>query len=217
MSDNKQDNNHEIEQSNELEQDNTPLDDKAEQDGSDKIKSEIDLRFKDALHRPIATVEVEYLKNQMPFLQLINIEFEESNMHEPRLITARSGWVIHDYEEAITSSPGEMLWSTTKKELDKAEKGDADGGDEGGGTVINQAYETVVQMIEIAKELGWKGISIVDGHRLMEWAAWHLGNEANLAVHGFEPTAEEEKKSKRIKRSEAETDYIRHTRSKGNR
>ena len=197
---------------------NSKNDSDKEQDSktnAEKVKSEIDLHFRNALHRPIASVEVEYLKNQMPFLQLINIEFDEDNMHEPRLIKARSGWIIHDYQEALSSSPGEKLWSTTRKALDAEEQDQ--GGDEGGGTIINQAYETAIQMIEIAQELGWLGISIVDGHRVMQMAAWIAATEANIAKHGFEPTAEEEKKIKRILRGEAEVDYIRQVRSRRNR
>lgn len=165
------------------------------------LQQHIDL----ALSRAVKPEEVEYVLAQMPHLQMINLEFNEDELSEPRLITAKTGWIIQDYQEAICSSPGHQLWKSSF--ADGAE--DDDG--ESGGTVVYKSFNTAVAMVQLAQELGWIGISIVDGDAIMKWAAWVEAENLGLAVHGFEPTAEEKRKRKLLDRSESEIRNLRHS------
>ena len=153
-----------------------------------------------ALAREVKPEEIEYVKAQMPFLQIINIEFDEAKLSEPRLVNSNKGWVMHDYDQAISSSPGEDMWNNAHPEDD----------DEGGdGTVVDKSFNTAIAMVQLAEELGWLGISVMDGTTIMKWAAWLEAEKLGLAVHGFEPTEQEIKKLERIGRSEADIRTLR--------
>ena len=158
----------------------------------DILDQELEHHFENAVTRPIKPEEIEYVISQMPYLEMINLEFDEDKLVEPRLITAKTGWVIQDLQEAICSSPGDKMWSSSFADEDD---------DEGGGTIIYKSFNTAVEMVRLAEDLGWIGISVVGGNQIMKWAAWLEAENLGLAVHGFEPTSEDKKKLKRLGRS----------------
>ena len=86
----------------------------------------------------------------------------------------------------MSSSPGHLLFNTTFKH---PKNKDEDGGDSGGGigTLVKQAWDTAEQMVEIAKNHGWKSISIADGHPLMMRAVWIAAEKNNIELTGFTP------------------------------
>lgn len=47
-------------------------------------------------------------------------------------------------------------------------------------------------MIELAKELGWNGVQIVDGHPDMQRAAWVEACRIGVRLDGFKPDVEAE-------------------------
>ena len=59
-------------------------------------------------------------------------------------------------------------------------------------------------MVQLAQELGWIGISVLGGDNIMKWAAWLEAENLGLAVHGFEPSAEDKKRRQRLGRTPAE-------------
>lgn len=146
--------------------------------------------------------DIQFLLNRYPFLQLISTAANFSGGVEVEFHTAESGWVIQDYGDALSSSPGEYLYGYG----DPYKKEEDDEGGEGGnaefpagkGTIINQAVMTAQEMIALALVKGWPGVSIVSGAPLMQWAAWMAASEYNLSLEGFEPSKLDEAKRKRV-------------------
>lgn len=56
---------------------------------------------------------IEYLINLYPFLQIVSTNAVFLDEIVPSFITAKSNWVIHDYGEAMSSSPGNLLYSSS--------------------------------------------------------------------------------------------------------
>lgn len=160
---------------------------------------------------PLKHEDILYLINRYPFLQIISTEPSFKVDIEPKFIKANSGWLIHDYGDAMSSSPGELLYGnysiplkTLQKKAEEDEGGESGAGEFGKGTILNQAFLTAQEMIAIAIEKGWPGIDLVDGTELMKWAAWMAAEDKNLTLSGFEPTQEDKEKRARIRKYLAE-------------
>lgn len=158
---------------------------------------------------PIKREDVLYLLNRYPFLQIISTEPAFDTEMEPKFVQANSGWTIHDYGDAMSASPGELLYSDYSQQLKTLEKKEDEDEGEGGkggrgvigkGTIINQAFMTAQQMIAIAIEKGWPGVELVDGTELMKWAAWMAAEDNNLTLTGFEPSEADRERRVRIRK-----------------
>jgi hypothetical protein len=154
---------------------------------------------------PIKHEDVLYLLSRYPFLQIMSSSASFPEEIHPKFITANSGWVIHDYGDAMSSSPGDLMFGNYSIGLG-GESEETEGGGEGSssfsagkGTIVNQAFMTAQQMIEIAIAKGWPGVEIVNGSPLMQWAAWMAAEDRNLAVTGFEPSEKDKERRKRIR------------------
>lgn len=66
------------------------------------------------------------------------------------------------------------------------------------GTIVKQAFDSVVEMIGLAQEQGWAGVMIVDGHPDMQRAAWVEGCRVGMRIDGYTPDIEAEKQRRRI-------------------
>lgn len=158
--------------------------------------------------RPVKHEDVFYLVNRYPFLQMISSNPSFEGEMQVKLHTAKSGWVIHDYGDAMSSSPGELLfgnYSVEKKEED--EGGEGSGTTDlsaGKGTVYNQAVMTAQEMIELAIQKGWPGVEIIDGTELMKWGAWMAAEDNKFSLGGYEPTAADKRKRERLRRTSSE-------------
>jgi hypothetical protein len=149
-------------------------------------------------NRPVSHQEVEYLLGIYPYLQMISSEAVWEEEIIPRFKTASSGWVIHDYGQAMSTSPGKYLFGPGNPELREEEE---EGGSETGtGTIITQSYITAEAMIEFAMEKGWPGVEVVAGTPFMQWAAWMAAQDRGYKLVGYEPTEKEKKKRERILR-----------------
>ena len=159
--------------------------------------------------RPVSDKEYKYLKQRYPFLQIIDNREDRSEDIDLSIITADTQWKILDYGHALSSSPGELMFI---REIADDDDDDGDGGIrnkfKGHGTIVKQAFDTATQMVRIAAERGWPSVFLVDGHRLMLWAAWVESIEQGMRSFGFHPTEEEEKKRERIKRDSSEIEKI---------
>ncbi|MCK4609192.1 MAG: hypothetical protein KAT71_06910 [Gammaproteobacteria bacterium] len=175
----------------------------------------------DMVFRPVTHSDIAYLQQKFPFLQMINGNawFEDEII--PKFITAeKSGWVVHDYGDAMSVSPGQFLYTgwddkalltDLTKESATTEDDDDEGGDEGGsssgtdeplytgkGSIIKQMFDTAQAMVDFAIQKGWEGIEIIDGTHTMQWAAWVAAQEKDFLLDGFEPDEEDEKRARRI-------------------
>jgi hypothetical protein len=164
------------------------------------------------IFRPISHQDLVYLLNMHPFIQVINPDglFEGSLI--PEVSESVSGWKIIRYgNDAICSSPGEYIFSSwddgafLKSIMGKGKNGESDdgGGDvfgPGKGTIIKQTHDTVVDIINIVINIGWKGIELVDGTPLMERMLWLLCEEKELNLKGYNPDEEAKEKAERERR-----------------
>lgn len=158
--------------------------------------------------RRISASDVVYLLDQCPFLQISDVALPSSNEIQPlKIIQAKSRWKIHDYGNALSSSPGELLYGYFRRQTGKDEKGGEGGIGEaapGVGTIINQAVITAFEMVELAKQYGWSGIQLIDGHPRMAWAAWMQALDSGIELEGYTPTAQDYAKRQRIRASFSE-------------
>jgi hypothetical protein len=181
------------------------------------------------LFRNITPENIQYLLSLYPFLQIVNTEAMFIGEVTPKFIQAKSGWIIHDYNEAMSSSLGNFLYSaceyrplpfekrykqgSSKKDSseDKTGGGKAggDGGDTGtgegelkpgNGTIVQQAFTTAQEMVDLAHQKNWAGINIVSGAPIMKWAAWVAAESYGMAVVGFEPDKQALLKRQRLRR-----------------
>lgn len=153
--------------------------------------------------------DILYLLDRCPFLQIVSTDDKAAKPFE--IIRAPSGWDVHSYGEALSSSPGRLLFADHQdfKRILK-EEGDEGGSQTGGrGTIYQQAFDTAVFMVALAKKLGWPAIYIVDGHPRMQWAAWFAATENGLEIGGFTPTEEDYKKRDRVKLSDRDIQFLK--------
>lgn len=151
----------------------------------------------------ITPEELLYLLDHAPYLQMVSTGTGSPTLPEPELITARSGWTIHHYGDAMSSSPGALLFSGGYFPIHDDEDGRGASGD-GRGTIRKQAFDTAADMIALAKRMGWSGVHVVDGHPSMEWAAWMAAQDQGMSLAGYTPSEKDMKKRERVKRSEME-------------
>jgi len=173
-------------------------------DASEKLGVDIDVM------REITPEEILYLLDHCPFLQIVNLEVGLGN-EEVSLVKADSGWVIHDYGDALSSSPGRLLFGggyILSGDEDE-EGGGGSGLVEGKGTVHKQAFDTAMQMVEIAHRHGWPGFHTIDGHPMMMRAAWIMAGKLGLQVTGFEPSVHDEQVRERFDLSETEIEALK--------
>jgi hypothetical protein len=161
------------------------------QQAADKLN--IDIKWA----RGISPEDLLYLLDQCPFLQILDTAPEIKSEPDPvKFIKSESGWTIHNYGDAMSSSPGKLLFGGYYQRVNQDEDDEGGGGFaqgsgeyiQGKGTIRGQAYVTAAEMIDQAKALGWSGIKIVDGHPWMMRRAWLQANKQGLPVEGFAPT-----------------------------
>jgi len=179
-----------------VEKDNDELEQQI-QETAKKLNVDIDVL------REITPEEIQYLLDHCPFLQIVGPEMELAP-EKVKIVQSESGWDIHDYGDAIASSPGRLLIGGGNFRIYFGDEDDEDGGsggeiiNPGKGTIRNQAFVTASEMVLMGQEHGWDVITIVDGHPLMKRAAWIKATEEGMTVDGFEPTEEDEKIRQRI-------------------
>lgn len=134
--------------------------------------------------RGISAEEIRYLVDRCPFVQIVCPD-ENLAPQEVEILKAKTDWPIHFYGDAMSSSPGPLIFNTMHKKKDY--EGDFEQSGGGKGTLIKQAWDTAEQMVEIAKKHGWTSIHIADGHPLMMRAIWIHAEKLALPLTGFTP------------------------------
>ena len=176
------------------------------QEASEKLNVDIDWA------RSISVEEILYLLDHCPFLQIVDTKaaLEDQKLE---LVEADSGWVIHNYGDAISSSPGGLLYGGGYFRILFGDEEDDEGGsgivNPGKGTIVKQAFDTAVQMVVMAHQKGWSGIQIVDGHPLMQRAAWIKASQLNMTVEDFTPDQHDLAVRDRVELSENEFEVLR--------
>ena len=150
--------------------------------------------------RDVRTTDILWLAKQWQFLQVVDSSGNQKALEKPQLIEAKSGWTIINYGDAMATSPGKWIFRGGYFQLTD----NMDDTDEGGivnpgkGTIVKQAFDSAAEMIQLAKELGWSGVQIVDGHPDMQRAAWVEACRIGVKLDGYVPDVEAEKQRRRI-------------------
>jgi hypothetical protein len=76
------------------------------------------------------------------------------------------------------------------------------------GTIVKQAVDTAAEMVFLAMQKKWPGITVLEGHERMKWAAWVMANDHEYPMQGYQPTDADVAKQERLRRSRAEIDDI---------
>ena len=159
--------------------------------------------------RDIKIQDLYYLLSKWPFLQIANAELRLADLQpEVQFVEAGSGWLIHDYGDALSSSPGRFLLGNLFAEDEEGE-GDPVLDKAGVGTIVNQAFVTATQMVEIAKQQGWQAVQFIDGHPLMARAAWIQAEHLGMKMTNFEPSKDDIRVQSRVDMSTSELDVLR--------
>lgn len=138
------------------------------------------------------------------------------------VFTAETGWEVHDFTEAMSTSPGDLILqhntlsfaadgSLIEDDDEGSTTGDEDPTKRGKGTLFLQAYLTAQQLVKQAAERGWGGVIIANGDSYMQRSAWMACEDNGLAYGGFKPSDEDWKHYDRVIRSGTEIDAVRAT------
>lgn len=157
--------------------------------------------------RPVTPSDVAYLVSRCPYIQILNIDATFENYTSVHFVTAKSGWIIQDLDDGLCSALGGFLFGGTESfniptEIDNellTKYVNA-----GKGTIINQAFDTAHEMVELIKDRWKGGIEIIAGTELMKWAIWVVAEEYKLKLIGYDATAEDKKKRDRLNRLAAQ-------------
>lgn len=183
------------------------------QDFMDKEESSPELEKADALIQSLGRLgmnsldllrvtesDVLYMMNQMQFLQVVESTGAKAPLDEPELLTADSGWTVHHYGDAMSTSPGRYIFGGGYFSVSSDDDDDSGGGvvNPGKGTIVKQSFDSACELVRLAKEFGWGGILIVDGHPDMQRAAWVEAVRIGIRLEGYEPNIAAEKKRRRI-------------------
>lgn len=128
----------------------------------------------------ISDADIEYICNcKYPFLQLINANavFEEDL--PLNFITASTGWVIHDYGEAI--SVAAPHYSVESKEVQGNNS-----------NIINQAT-TVEEIANIISNKGWAEVELISGTSMMKRCVWMEAKKFKFTLIGYTPSTSDQK------------------------
>lgn len=144
--------------------------------------------------------DILYLAEQWQFLQVVESGGHIQPRETPEILTAKSGWNIINFGNAMATSPGKWIFRGGYFQWTENEDDEGDGGivNPGKGTIHKQAFDSACEMIQLAKEFGWRGVQIVDGHPKMQRAAWVEACRIGVRMDGYVPDVDAEKQRRRI-------------------
>lgn len=167
-------------------------------------KREVGLEVARAVSRPVSHDDLVYLSNHIyPFIQLVNTNPTYSGEMNVKFITASTGWVIHDYGDAISTSIPHDLKKATKTGNAKDDEGKGGEGGEGGGAgtaSVGQQVRTSEEIAALVKEKGWPAVEFIAGTQAMQRYLWAAAEEKNIKVEGFKPSETDKKYAERVRK-----------------
>ena len=142
----------------------------------------------DLIARGLTKSDVLWLLDHCPFVQLTDGNQQAKPLDQVEVMTAETGWMIHNYGDAMSSSPGRLLFGSGFSVSDDDE---GSGGFQAVGTVVRQRYMTAREMVAIALKQGWGSVYLVDGHPKMMRDIWIESQTQGITVIGYEPSDED--------------------------
>lgn len=182
-----------------------PVADAKTADDSDWQKTLARLGLSEPNITKVRSSDILYFAKRWQFLQVVEGGGHIKPLEKPALIEGKSGWTIINFGDAMTTSPGKFLFRGGYFCIYFDDDDDDEGGGEGGGivnpkkgTIFKQAFDSAAEIIQLAKELGWNGVQIVDGHPDMQRAAWVEACRIGVRLDGYQPNVDAEKQRRRI-------------------
>lgn len=122
---------------------------------------------------------IEYLCNYVfPFFQLIDISSPSKSKGYPvKLIKALTGWIIHDYGDAISTSAPH---------------------NNGTNSGVAAQVATVVEVADIITKKGWDTVELIAGTPLMNRMLKYLSGVNGFTLAGYTYNEEDEKCYERL-------------------
>lgn len=133
-----------------------------------------------AYKRPATPEEVLALIDQWPFLQITNTNFNPDLQHDVQVQHLQSGWRALDYGNGLATSPGRLAFGDIQATADA-------NAIKTSGTIVKQAFDSALELIQMARARKWEGIRIVDGHPRMLQALWIGCSEQHVSLEGYTP------------------------------
>jgi hypothetical protein len=152
--------------------------------------------------KPPTRQQVAALLRLYPFIQVVSSEMEHRDQIIPQFKKARTGWLIHDYDQAMSVSLGQFLFqppgvgSALEAEEDREGGGEGDIAPRGG--LMQQTFDTADALVAYAIEKGWPGIQVVSGTEFMTWSLWMAAEDRGYKMVGYEASMSDKKKRLRV-------------------
>lgn len=123
----------------------------------------------------VSESDIEYFCNcTYPFLQLVNVNAVFGEELPLNFVTAPTGWVIHDYGEAISTAAPHV-----------AEQKSAN-------RIIDQV-KTTEEIAKLIVTKGWTSVEIIAGTREMKRFIWIEAKRYKFDLIGYTPSVSDEK------------------------
>lgn len=156
--------------------------------------------------KPPTRQMVAALLRQYPYIQVVSSEMEPRDEIIPQFKKVPTGWLIHDYDQAMSVSLGRFLyqpWGVGSALEERDEEEGGEGGEGEGeykprGGLLQQTFDTADALVAYAIEKGWPGIQVVSGTEFMTWSLWMATEDRGCKLVGFDPRMEDRKKRLRV-------------------
>ncbi|CAL7959437.1 conserved hypothetical protein [Gammaproteobacteria bacterium] len=130
----------------------------------------------DQIFDVVSEADVEYCRNYFyPFIQLVNTNAVFDEELPLTFVKASTGWVIHDYGEAI---------STSAPYLAEQQKTAS--------SILDQA-KTIEEIGKLIATKGWISVEAIAGTQMMKRFVWIEAKRSKFDLVGYVPSASDEK------------------------
>jgi hypothetical protein len=124
----------------------------------------------------VSEADVEYCCNYFyPFIQLVNTDAVFSTELPLTFVQASTGWVIHDYGEAISAS------APYSAKQQKTSSG-----------ILDQA-KTIEEIGKLIAAKGWGSVEAIAGTQMMKRFTWIEARRSKIELLGYIPSVSDEK------------------------
>ncbi len=155
-------------------------------EANDRLGLSLDLKV--LSERGVSVEDALWMLDRFPFVQLTDGYKKASALDDVQLVPApSSNWIILNYGDAMSSSPGRLLFGGGYSS-DDDDEGGGSGGLQALGTIVRQRYMTARDMVALAIQQEWGAVYIVDGHPKMMRDVWIESQAQGITVIGYEPS-----------------------------
>jgi len=157
------------------------------EDSAKALRDEVRSVVANIFEREITPQEFYYLLSRYPYLEICDVDYPYIDKGtKPEIIVASNGWHIYNYGTVIAAGSHELIAMMRVKQ-----KKEEDGEEGGAGTIVQQYSDVAMEMMDLAKKIGWRLAEIVAGYHPMRRMAWIAGELIDYPLKGFNPSRED--------------------------